>query len=249
MVKLYKVILIFVLLSFLSCSSPRFEFKSCDIFVNNLSEMELSEAQIESVWFAQRKSFLGTYIQEVSKSCEPVEKGKGKIPHINLSYSDIMVGVFLKNNKQSFPLGFFSDRIKKSGILPISLLQSSLTLNIDEVGGIEGKIFLTAEKRAEDIGLEVRIADSMNPPAEAIWWFPLEREKWNKLILEKNFFPYFLFQDKLFRVSIKIKFCRTRYRMRIMEEKKILEKDFPSLSEAQKELKKELKEIKFNLKI
>ncbi len=211
--------------------------------------MELSEAQIESVWFAQRKSFLGTYIQEASKNYEPVKGGKGKIPYINLPYSDVMVGVFLKSNNGSFPLGFFSDRIKRSGILPMSLLQSSLTLNIEEVGEIEGKIFLIAEKRAEDIGLEVRIADSMNPPAEVIWWFPLEREKWNKLILEKNFFPYFLFPDKLFKVSIKIKFCRTRYRMWIMEEKKILEKDFPSLSEAQEELKKELKEIKFNLKI
>lgn len=246
-----KLIILFIFLQLLlfSCSSPRFEFKSCDIFVNNLSEIELSEAQIESVWFAQRKSFLGTYIQEVSKSFEPVENGKGKIPSVTLSYPDVMVGVFLKTNQGSFPLGFFSDRIKKSGILPMSLLQSNLTLKIEEVGGIEGKIFLTAEKRAEDIGLEVRIADSMNPPAEVIWWFPLERDKWNKLILEKNFFPYFLFQEKLFKVSIKIKFCRTRYKMRIMEEKKILEKDFPSLSEAQKELKKELREIKFNLKI
>lgn len=239
----------FVPIFFVSCSSQRFEFSSCDIFINNLSGIDLSNAQIESIWFAQRKSFLGTYIQEVSKNYEPVENSKGKIPSTALPFSDVMVGVFLKCNQGSFPLGFFSDRIKKGGILPMNLLKSSLTLTIEEIGGIEGKIFLTAEKRAEDIGLEVRISDSMNPPAEVIWWFPLERDRWNKLILEKNFFPYLSFPDKLFRVSIKIKFCRTRYRMRIMEEKKIFEKDFSSFSEAQEELKKELKEIKFNLKI
>ncbi len=246
-----KGILLFVFIEILlfSCSSQRFEFKSQDISINNISGKELSNAQIEVVWFAQRKSFLGSYIQELSKNYVPVENQKGKIPSVILSYSDVMVGVFLKSNKGTFPLGFFSDRIKKGGILPMSLLKSTLNLYIEEVGGIEGKIFLTAEKRAEDIGLEVRIADSMNPPAEVIWWFPIEREKWNKLILKKNFFPYLSFPDKLFKVSIKIKFCRTRYGIRIMEEKKIMEKDLPSLSQAEEELKKEIREIRFNLKI
>lgn len=246
-----KGIYIFVLsaLLYLSCSTPNFEFKSCEILINNLSEMELSGAQIEVIWFAQRKSFLGTYIQEVSKNLVPVEKGKGRIPSVALSFSDIMVGVFLKSDQGSFPLGFFSDRIKRSGILPMNLLQSSLTLNIEEVGGIEGKIFLTAEKRAEDIGLEVRIADSMNPPSEVIWWFPLERERWNKIFLERKLIPYFSFPGKLFKVSVKIKFCRTRYKMRIMEEREIMERDFPSPSEAEEELKKQLGEIVYNLKI
>jgi len=240
--------LLFPLLLF-SCSSQRFEFKSCEISINNLSGKEIKDAQIEVVWLAQRKSFLGTYIQEVSKNSETVEKGKGRIPSISLPYSDVMLGVFFKNSDGSFPLGFFSDKIEKSGVLPLRLLQSNLILNIEEFGGIEGKIFLTAEERAEDIGLQVRISDSMNPPSEIVWWFPLERNKWNKIKLEKMLFPYLLFPKRVFQVSIKIKFCRTRYGLRIMEEREIFEKDFSSIVGAEEDLKRNLEEIKFNLKI
>lgn len=203
---------------------------------------------MELVWFAQRKSFLGTYIQEVSRQVISFKNGNWTIPSLTLPYSEVMVGIFFKN-QGSHPLGFFSDTIKKDGILPLSLLKSGAKLKIEEIGGIEGKIFLNAERRAEDIGLEIRVSDSMNPSAEVIWWLPLERDKWNKILLEENFFPYFSFPQKLFRVSIKIKFCRTRYKIRIMEERKIFEKDFISLSEAEEEMKKELKEIKYNLKI
>jgi len=246
--KILYFLLLFSILLF-SCSSQRFEFESCEISINNLSGKEIQDAQIEVVWLAQRKSFLGTYIQEVSKNSEPVENGKGRIPSISLPYSDVMLGVFLKSSDGSFPLGFFSDKIEKSGVLPLRLLQSNLTLNIEEFGGIEGKIFLTAEERAEDIGLQVRISDSMNPPSEIVWWFPLERNRWNKIELERKPFPYLLLEGKIFKVSAKIKFCRTRYGMRIMEEREIFEKDFSEFLEAEEALKKELKEIKFNLKI
>ncbi len=203
---------------------------------------------MEVVWFAQRKSFLGTYIQEVSKQVMSSKNGKWTIPSLTLPYSEVMVGIFLKN-ESSHPLGFFSDTIKRGGIIPMALLKSGAKLKIEEIGGIEGRIFLNAERRAEDIGLEIRVSDSMNPPAEAIWWFPLERNKWNEIFLEENFFPYLSFPQKLFNVSIKIKFCRTRYKMRIMEERKIFEKDFISLSEAEEEMSNELREIKYNLKI
>lgn len=246
---LVRLALIFsISFTLISCSSPRFKFLSWEIYLENFSEEKASHDQIELVWFAQRKSFLGTYIQEVVRQLVSSKNGNWTIPSITLPYSEVMVGIFLKN-KDSHPLGFFSDTIKKDGILPLSLLKSGVKLKIEEIGGIEGKIFLNAEKKAEDIGLEIRVSDSMNPPAEVIWWFPLERDKYNRIFLERNFFPYFSFPQKLFKVSIKIKFCRTRYKMRIMEERKIFEKDLISLSEADEVMKNELREIKYNLKI
>ncbi len=246
-----KSILLFLTFTtlFFSCSSSRFEFHSKEIILQNLSEKSTKGSKLEIVWFAQRKSFLGAYIQEVLKQSESLENGKGKIPSVILPFQDVMMGVFLKMGEESFPLGFFSDRIKREGVLPMDFLQSKLTLKIEEIGGVEGKLFLTAEKRAEDIGLEIKLSDSMNPPAEIIWWFPLERDAWNRINLQKRIFPYLSLPKRIFKVSGKIKFCRTRYGMRIMEEKLIFEAEFPSLIDVEEKIQKEIKEIKFHLKI
>ncbi|MGQ9618916.1 MAG: hypothetical protein ACUVUG_08165 [Candidatus Aminicenantia bacterium] len=243
------VSLLFAFLYFFSCSSSKFEFHSTEISLEDFLKNDLQNGKFEIVWLAQKNSFLGTYIQELSRQIIGIDNKKSRIPSVTLSHSEVMLGLFYKSENGSFPLGFFSSNIKREGILPMDFLKNGLILKSERIGGFQGRVFLTAEKKAEDIGIEIRVSDSMNRPGEIIWWFPLEREKWNEFILGRKFFPYLSFKEKVFNTEIKIKFCRTRYGQRIMEERKILEEDYTSLSQAEDKIKNLIKELKFNLKI